>query len=91
MAVTETKERLTITIAPEVRRRLEAAVPKSERSRFVEKAVEEALRESAVAEFGKFLDTLPKATDGEDSAAFLRRKRLEWDGRPIETLEGTSE
>ena len=37
------RERSTFTLAPNLRRRLEKMVPKSERSRFVERAIDEAL------------------------------------------------
>lgn len=47
------KERATFSIAANVKNKLEAAVPKSERSRFVEKAIDQALRGVAVQELQK--------------------------------------
>lgn len=85
------KERATFSIAAGIKSRLEETVPKSERSRFVEKAIDQALRDVARQRLRKLLDTLPVASsNGESTTDFLRRKRLEWDGRPIEVLEGRS-
>ena len=83
------RERATFTLSPETRRRLEAAVPKSARSRFVEEAVEIALQAVAKRRALEALATVKGLTKGgEDSTDFLRRKRMEWDGRPIGLLEG---
>ena len=64
-------------------------VPKSERSRFVERAVDDALK---VAARDRALEALEKvkglSSGGENSTDYIRRKRLEWDGRPIDVLEG---
>ncbi|MBX3578990.1 MAG: hypothetical protein KF723_17465 [Rhizobiaceae bacterium] len=83
------KERATFSLSPETKGKLDAAVPKSQRSQFVEVAIERALRDRAVASMKTFLDDLPRAPAGGESLAnFLRRKRMEWDGRPIDILEG---
>jgi cytochrome c553 len=92
MGVTGPKERATFSLSADVKERLEEAVPKSERSRYVENAITRSLRDDARKALAKFLDELPKASaTGENSTDFLRRKRLEWDGRPIDVLEGSSE
>ncbi|MFI0842652.1 hypothetical protein [Mesorhizobium sp. IMUNJ 23232] len=86
------KERATFSIAADIKSRLEAAVPKSERSRFVEKAIDKALRDVAIQDLQKTLDRIRRpVSTGESSTEFLRRKRMEWDGRPIEILEGKHE
>lgn len=82
------KERATFSLSPSVKNRLEEAVPKNERSRFVEKAIEQALRDDARRELMNFLDELPRPPGGENSTEVLRRLRQVWDGRPIEQLEG---
>jgi len=82
------KERATYSIAADIKSRLDSAIPKSERSSYVEQAIDRALREDARQRFRKFLDEIPKSTGGENSTDFLRRKRMEWDGRPIDVLEG---
>lgn len=88
MNVTGPKERATFSLSPSVKNRLEEAVPKNERSRFVEKAIEQALRDDARRELMTFLDELPRSSGGENSTEMLRRLRLGWDGRPVEQLEG---
>ena len=45
MGVTGARERATFTLAPSVKSRLEQQIPKSERSRFVEAAIANALRD----------------------------------------------
>jgi hypothetical protein len=83
------KERATFSIAADVKSKLEATVPKSERSQFVEKAIDQALRDVAVQRLQNTLDEIRRpATKGETGTAFLRRKRMEWDGRPLDMLEG---
>lgn len=76
-----TKERATFSLSLDVIQRLEKTVPKRARSRYVDKAIANALHEDAKAGFRKFLDDLPKITTGEDSTELLRRLRKEWDGR----------
>lgn len=89
MGILGPKERATYSLSPEVKNRLDERVPKSERSRYVERAIERALREDAKADFFRFLEELPKSTKcTENSTDILRRMRLEWDGRPIDVLEG---
>ena len=86
------KERATFSIAATVKSRLETAVPKSERSRFVEKAIDQALRDVAIRDLQKTLDEIRRpASTGESGTEFLRRKRMEWDGRPVDLLEGKHE
>ena len=91
MGVTGPKERATFSLSADVKGRLEEAVPKSERSRFVEDAITRALREDARKAFLKFLDELPRSSGGENSTDILRRIRLQADGRPLDTLEGSGE
>lgn len=88
MGINVPKERATYSLDAATKRKLEEAIPASQRSRYVEQAIEAALRKDALKEFGAFLDNLPKTTGGEDSVEFLRRKRREWDGRPIDVLDG---
>lgn len=91
MGVSTPKERATFSIAADIKTRLEDEVPKSERSRFVEKAIDQALRAVAVKRLQKMLDELPRGSSGkgESTTDFLRLQRMKWDGRPIEVLEGT--
>jgi hypothetical protein len=92
MNVSEPKERATFSIAADIKGRLDQAVPKSERSRFVEKAIDQALRDISRGRVKAMLDNLPLAASaGESGAEFLQRKRLEWDGRSIDVLEGRDE
>ena len=92
MNMFEPKQRATFSIAADIKSRLDHVVPKNERSQFVEKAIDQALRDVARERVKKLLDELstPQAT-GENSSDFLRRKRLEWDGRSVEILEGSEE
>lgn len=90
MNATGPKERATFSLSSALKARLEEAIPKNERSRFVEKALDTALREEAKKELAAFLDDLPKVAGTDDSTRYLRQKRLEWDGRPIDMLEGRS-
>jgi hypothetical protein len=92
MGISGPKERATYSIAADVKSRLEEVVPKSERSRFVERAIDQALRDVARGRVKKMLDELPlNASPEKSSTDFLQRKRLEWDGRPIDVLEGRDE
>ena len=93
MGISGPKDRATFSIARDVKARLEEVVPKSERSRYVEKAIDRALREDARQHLRKMLDELPRAASvkGESTTDFLRRKRLEWDGRPLHVLVGRDE
>lgn len=94
MADTRSKVRATFSIEAEIRDRLERLVPDRQRSRFVEQTLEKALREKAIEEFHKFLDELPRATGPnaqENSTDFLRRLRMEMDGRPPEVLNGDAD
>lgn len=89
MGINVPRERATYSLDATIKRKLEKTIPASQRSRYVEKAIEAALRKDALKEFSTFLDDLPKAAGGEDSVEFLRRKRREWDGRPIDVLDGS--
>lgn len=91
MGISTPKERATFSIAADIKSRLEDEVPKSERSRFVEKAIDQALRAVAVNRLKKLLDELPRESigKGESTTDFLRRQRMKWDGRPLDVLEGT--
>jgi hypothetical protein len=93
MGISGPKDRATFSIARDVKTRLEQVVPKSERSRYVEKAIDRALREDALQHLKKALDEIRSAASpkGESVTDFLRRKRLEWDGRPLHVLEGRDE
>lgn len=89
MGMSGPKERATFSLSSDVKKQLEDSVPKNERSRFVEKAIARLLKEDARKSLGQLLDELSKKPgDGENSTDYLRRKRMEWDGRPIEILEG---
>ena len=92
MGISGPKERATFSIAKDIKSRLEEVIPKNERSRFVEKAIDQALRSNARERLKKMLDELPRASPkGESTTDFLRRQRLEWDGRPLHVLEGREE
>jgi hypothetical protein len=83
------KERATFSIDRAVKQELDSRIAKSGRSSFVEKAIADALRRQAVVELKQFLDSIQGSSrGGEDSTDYLRRKRLEWDGRPLDILEG---
>jgi hypothetical protein len=83
------KKRATYSIAASVKIRLEELVPRSERLCFVEGAMGQALRAVARARLKKALDELPAHSSPQKSTTdFLRLMRLEWDGRPIDLLEG---
>lgn len=72
------KERATFSLSSAVKARLEEVIPKSERSRFVEKAVAEALRKEAVEKLKETLDSIEGySKGGEDSVELLRRLRRE--------------
>ncbi|MDX8441544.1 hypothetical protein [Mesorhizobium australafricanum] len=70
-------------------------MPKGERSRFVEKAIDQALRATAMNRLKKMLDELPRnsgvGVQGESTTDFLRAQRMKWDGRPLDVLEGSKE
>jgi hypothetical protein len=92
MGISTPKERATFSIAAEIKSRLEDEIPKSERSRFVEKAIDQALRAVAVKRLKEMLDDLPRRSainNGESTTDFLRLQRMRWDGRPLDVLEGT--
>lgn len=74
-----------------VKQSLEDRIPKSRHSAFVEQAIADALRKEALNDLSRFLDELPKSRGDEDSTEVLRRHRTQWDGRPIEQLEGKGE
>jgi metal-responsive CopG/Arc/MetJ family transcriptional regulator len=89
MGMSGPKERATFSIDRAVKEELDTRIAKSGRSRFVEKAIAEALRQQAVEEFKQFLDSIQGYSHGaENSTDYLRRKRLEWDGRPPDVLQG---
>jgi hypothetical protein len=72
------KQRATYSIDSAVKETLEAQVPKSARSAFVERAIADALREKAAKELLKELAKVAKlSTGGEDSVELLRRLRRE--------------
>lgn len=78
MNATGPKERATFSLSSAVKAQLEEAVPKNERSRFVEKAVAEALRKEAVEKLKETLDSIQGySKGGEDSVELLRRLRRE--------------
>ncbi|TIQ37366.1 MAG: hypothetical protein E5X48_05820 [Mesorhizobium sp.] len=93
MGVSASKERATFSIAADIKSRLEDEVPKSERSRFVEKAIDQALRAVAVKRLKNILDELPRGSShkGESTTDFLRAQRMKWDGRPLDVLKGSKE
>ncbi|MDX8531586.1 hypothetical protein RFM41_09495 [Mesorhizobium sp. VK25A] len=93
MGVPVSKERATFSIAADIKSRLEDEVPKSERSRFVEKAIDQALREVTVNRLKRMLDELPRNSNvkGESIADFLHAQRMKWDGRPLDVLEGKND
>ena len=89
MGVTGARERATFTLAPSVKSRLEQQIPKSERSRFVEEAVDKALKQAAKEEALKAIREFKRfPSSGENSTEVLRRIRGEMDGRPVEILDG---
>ncbi|CDX42576.1 conserved hypothetical protein [Mesorhizobium sp. ORS 3359] len=93
MGVSASKERATFSIAADIKSRLEDEVPKSERSRFVEKAIDQALRAVAVTRLKGMLDELPRnsSAKSESTTDFLRAQRMKWDGRPLDVLRGDKE
>ncbi|PBC05970.1 hypothetical protein CK220_02035 [Mesorhizobium sp. WSM3860] len=93
MGISVSKERATFSIAADVKGRLEDEVPKSERSRFVEKAIDQALRAVAVNRLKRMLDELPRnsSAKGESTTDFLRTRRMKWDGRPLGVFKGSKE
>jgi hypothetical protein len=78
MGMSGPKERATFSIDRAVKEELDTRIAKSGRSRFVEKAIAEALRQQAVVEFKQFLDSIQGSSrGGEDSVELLRRLRSE--------------
>ncbi len=88
MGIEGIRERAIFSISSEIKNRLEECVPKGERSRFVEQAIDRALRDDARRQLAQFLDEIPKSTGGEDSTEVLRRLRRGWDGRPESVIDG---
>ncbi|MER9328109.1 hypothetical protein [Mesorhizobium sp. M0488] len=90
MGISPPKERATFSIAAEIKNRLEDEVPKSERSRFVETAIDQALRAVAVKRLKKTLNDLPRGAHpkSESTTDFLHAQRVKWDGRSPDTLNG---
>ncbi|TWG98011.1 hypothetical protein L598_000200001500 [Mesorhizobium sp. J18] len=80
MAMHERKQRATFSIDSAVKEELEARIPSSKRSGFVERAIAEALRKEAIESLRKTLDSMEGySSDGEDSVEMLRRLRSERD------------
>jgi len=76
MAITKEKAAFSIDIS--VKQALEAAVPKSKRSQFVERAISEALSADKRRQVAEMLRNLPSyATDGEPVVETLRKLRKE--------------
>lgn len=85
------KVRATFTIDAELKQKLDRMVPASKRSEFVEKSIAVTLGNAHREAVLDLLEQLPQGAAGAgDSTEFLRRKRLEWDGRPMDVLEGKS-
>jgi hypothetical protein len=91
MGVSGSKERATFSLSADVKNRLDEQVPKNERSRYVNRALDRALKEDARESLRRFLDELPMPSGGEDSTETLRRLRREWDGRPPAEIDGQGE
>ncbi len=78
------KERAAFTISKSLKAELEDVVPASKRSRFVEKAIADALLRDARQRALDALDNLPSYNiKGEDSVEVLRRIRQERDGSVV--------
>lgn len=78
------KERAAFTISKSLKAELEDVVPASKRSRFVEKAIADALLRDARQRALDALNNLPSYdTKGEDSAEVLRRIRRERDASVV--------
>ncbi|MCD2180089.1 hypothetical protein [Rhizobium sp. C1] len=78
------KERAAFTISKSLKAELEDVVPASKRSRFVEKAIADALLRDARQRALDALDNLPSyGTKGEDSVEILRRIRQERDASVV--------
>jgi hypothetical protein len=88
MGMTGPKERATFSLDPHIKANLDRTIPKSERSRFVEQALDAALKIEAGRRFSDFLDELPTTSHGENSVDILHRIRREMQGRPASVLEG---
>jgi len=86
------KVRATFTIDAELKARLDRTIPASKRSEFVEESLLATLDRANREAFLGFLQTLPQGSpEAGDSTEYLREKRLEWDGRPRDTLEGNGQ
>lgn len=78
MGIHDRKERATFSIDRAVKEELEARIPSSKRSGFVEQAIAQALRKDAVENLKRTLDKLAGySRGGEDSVELLRRLRAE--------------
>ncbi|SOC84710.1 hypothetical protein SAMN05421890_3198 [Ensifer adhaerens] len=78
------KERAAFTISKSLKAELEDVVPASKRSRFVERAIADALLRDARQRALDALNNLPSYdTKGEDSAEVLRRIRRERDASVV--------
>lgn len=77
--MSELKERAAFTLSQSVKSELEAVVPKSKRSQFVENAIATALLAEAKRRALKALDTLPlyEKKSGKNSVEILRELRAE--------------
>lgn len=82
MGVTGTRERATFSLDPETKARLERAVPKRQRSRFVEEAIEAALREEDRRQAIEAIRNFPrvKVKDGSvvETLREIRRERSDY-------------
>ncbi|MBK8456554.1 MAG: hypothetical protein IPL47_05065 [Phyllobacteriaceae bacterium] len=80
MNVTGPRERATFTLSPATRRKLDLFVAKSERSRFVEEAVEQALDIEARRKAVEAIRDFPRvANPAGDSTDVLREMRSDRD------------
>ncbi|MCR9121935.1 MAG: hypothetical protein NXH91_06650 [Phyllobacteriaceae bacterium] len=76
----QTKERAAFTLSAGVKAELEKAVPKSKRSRFVERAIADALMERSRRAARQAIRSAPAySTQGADSVETLERIRAERD------------
>lgn len=83
------KVRATFTIDAELKERLDRTIPASKRSEFVEESIAAELARANRAAFRDFLQALPQGSaDSGDTTDYLRTRRLEWDGRGLDVLEG---
>lgn len=78
MGMHDRKQRMTFSIDSAVKEELEERIPSSKRSAYVERAIAEALRNDAVENLKKTLDSARAySSGGEDSVEVLRRLRSE--------------